>query len=109
MKINDRLFRRPTFVGHNTGHESMTIPGQDYTPLEIMNAFKRGTPASQVYSEHNLNAFTKMSQIEKLDFVRDLHQEQLLLRQSLYSQRMQRIQSQQQQQQLQQQQQISEE
>lgn len=99
MKTNDRLFRRPIFKGHDTGHESMTIPGQDYTPLEIMNAFRRGTPADKVYSTENLDKFTKMSQIEKLDYVRDLQVEQHMLRQSLHTMRNERLQQQQQQQQ----------
>lgn len=86
VKIYDRITRRPQFVGQTFSGKSMTIPGQDMTPLEILNQFKRGIPPSQVYLDHDIDQFQRMDQMEKIDFLNSLKREQLEARQSLLRQ-----------------------
>lgn len=81
--INDRLFNRPTIIGQSFPKESMVIPGQDLTPLEILNQYKRGIPPQQVYIAGEAHSFTTMNQIEKLEFIQELKTEQLFAQQQI--------------------------
>lgn len=73
VTIYGRYSKRPTsFKGETFAKESMVIPGQALTPLEILNQFKRGIPPQQIYIEGDAHQFSKMNQLEKLEFIADL-------------------------------------
>lgn len=82
-KINDRINKRPIFVGQKFSGKSMTIPGQDMTPLEILNRFRTGVNPTQVYLEEHIHHFTTMNELEKLEYMKTLKESELLSRQDL--------------------------
>lgn len=81
--INDRINKRPIFVGQKFSGKSMTIPGQDMTPLEILNRFRTGANPTQVYLDEHIHRFTTMNELEKLEYMKHLKESELLSRQDL--------------------------
>lgn len=83
LKINDRWFTRPNIKGEIYTKKSMVIPGQDMTPLEILNQFRSGVTPKQIYLEGDAHQFTTMSNIERLEFVKNLRAQSDLLKQEV--------------------------
>lgn len=83
LKINDRWSTRPNIKGERYTKKSMVIPGQDMTPLEILNQFRSGVTPKQIYLEGDAHQFTTMSNIERLEFVKNLKVQSDLLKQEV--------------------------
>lgn len=83
LKINDRWSTRPQIIGERYTKKSMVIPGQDMTPLEILNQFRSGVTPKQIYLEGDAHQFTTMSNIERLEFVKNLRAQSDILKQEV--------------------------
>lgn len=83
LKINDRWTTRPNIKGETYSKKSMVIPGQDMTPLEILNQFRSGVTPKQIYLEGDAHQFTTMSNIERLEFVKNLRAQSDILKQEV--------------------------
>lgn len=83
IKINDRWITRPNIKGESYTKKSMVIPGQDMTPLEILNQFRSGVTPKQIYLEGDAHQFTTMSHIERLEFVKGLKDQEFQLKQEI--------------------------
>lgn len=76
MKLHNQFKQRPTnFPGLITKGKSVTIPGQDFTPQEIIRSFTQGRhlPETQ-YIDAPISQFTRMSIQDKMDYLRNLQQ-----------------------------------
>ena len=83
FKINNRTTIRPHSIGETFTKKSMVIPGQDMTPLEILNQFRSGVTPKQIYLEGDAHQFTTMSHIERLEFVKGLKDQETQLKQEI--------------------------
>ena len=83
LKINDRWSTRPQIIGESFSKKSMVIPGQDMTPLEILNQFRSGVTPKQIYLDGDAHQFTTMSHIERLEFVKGLKDKESQLKQEI--------------------------
>lgn len=76
MKLHNQFKQRPTnFPGLITTGKSVTIPGQDFTPQEIIRSFTQGRhlPETQ-YIDAPISQFTRMSIQDKMDYLSNLQQ-----------------------------------
>jgi len=84
--VRDRLTRKPSvFKGEVNTKRSVTIPGQDITPSEIMRLYARERP-KPFYSDLNLHEIRSMNIMDKMDFLRNLEQESAQNREILQTQ-----------------------
>jgi hypothetical protein len=73
-KIRNQFFNQPKEMpGLFTYKKSVTIPGQDFTPQEILRNFTQGRhlPHS-IFTDIPVDSFTKMNIQEKMDHLRSL-------------------------------------
>lgn len=90
LQIRDNHFRRPKpHVGYKFKGKSMTIPGQELTPQEILRNFvqKRmpdGSLSNSGYFEDlELDQFGRMDEMDRLDLIREKRKETEALREDL--------------------------
>lgn len=61
------------YQGMFTTEKSITIPGQDMTPTELITRFTSAPRPEHTYiNDVNADSYSKMNTIEKLEFMRDL-------------------------------------
>lgn len=73
VKFVKRYGRERKFAGQHFTGKSVTIPGQDMTPQEIIRRFRSGVDLPQhFFTEYPISNFDRMNTMEKLDFLKDL-------------------------------------
>ena len=61
------------YTGMLTTEKSVTIPGQDMTPTELITRFTSAPRPEHMYlNDINADSYTKMDTIQKLEFMKDL-------------------------------------
>lgn len=61
------------YNGMFTTEKSITIPGQDMTPTELITRFTSAPRPEHMYiNDVNADSYSKMNIIEKLEFMKDL-------------------------------------
>lgn len=84
--IRDRLTRRPThFTGEQNTKQSVTIPGQEMTPQEILRTYAKERQ-KPFYSDLPIHEIRKLDQMDRADFLALQKQQQLQLQQQATSQ-----------------------
>lgn len=73
-KIKNQFFNKPSVqTGYITHKKSVTIPGQDFTPQEILRQFTQGRHLpDNVFTDVPVDSFKKMSIQDKMDYLRSL-------------------------------------
>lgn len=76
LKIRNQFFNQPKdFIGLITTQKSCTIPGQDFTPQEILRNFTQGRHAPEhQFLDAPVHSFTTMSIQDKMDYLKNLAQ-----------------------------------
>lgn len=68
-----RYANRPTFIGQKFTGKSLTIPGQDLSPAEIIKRFRSGVSVpDHFFTNHPISTYDKMNVMEKIDLMKDL-------------------------------------
>lgn len=74
MQLRNQFKLRPkSYIGLTTKGKSVTIPGQDFTPQEIIRSFTQGRnlPPTQ-YIDAPVSQFARMSIQDKMDYLKNL-------------------------------------
>lgn len=84
--VNDRLFKRQEFKGQLFPKPSLTIPGQDLTPQEIMKLYVISKDKiKKVYTDTHLARLENMSKIERTELLHEVKETQNMLKANLDS------------------------
>lgn len=74
MKIKNQYFNQPDhFKGLTTKGKSVTIPGQDFTPQEIIRSFTQGRVLPQPeFTTVPVHSFMQMNIQDKMDYLKQI-------------------------------------
>lgn len=72
FKVFNKYNNQPDLTGTRFKKKSMTIPGQNVTPQEIIRGFTEGSKFREFFIDENLSSFDRMDKMEKIDFLTDL-------------------------------------
>lgn len=83
FKVFGRYKNQHETKGRTFTKKSMTIPGQNVTPQEIIRNFTEGSKFREFYTNEPISNFDRMDKLQKIDYLTDLSGRNLQMKQEI--------------------------